>query len=133
MRRRHQPGPPGLGIDQVGESRVQQRFLTHFRSTDTDLLQRWGIAWHYQSAAGTLIAQNDKDIWTLQTRCPRTSMPGDVDPGLLRGFAGRDFAHEILVANAWTPHLVVAERYRPAACCWPAMPRTNMSRPAATA
>jgi 2-polyprenyl-6-methoxyphenol hydroxylase-like FAD-dependent oxidoreductase len=102
-----------LGINQVGEWRVQQRFLTHFRSTDTDLLQRWGIAWHYQSAAGTLIAQNDKDIWTLQTRWPQDVQPGDVDiPGLLRGFAGRDFAHEILVANAWTPHFVVAERYR---------------------
>ena len=25
-------------------------------------------------------------------------------PALLRGFAGRDFAHEVLVANAWTPH-----------------------------
>ena len=102
-----------LGIRLDGQSRVQQRFLTHFRSTDTALLQRWGIAWHYQSAAGTLIAQNDKDIWTLQTRWPDETAPEDVDvPGLLRGFAGRDFAHEILVANAWTPHFVVAERYR---------------------
>jgi 2-polyprenyl-6-methoxyphenol hydroxylase-like FAD-dependent oxidoreductase len=101
-----------IGINQVGEWRVQQRFLTHFRSTDTELLQRWGIAWHYQSAAGTLIAQNDKDIWTLQTRFAQEAPPEHVDiPGLLRGFAGRDFAHEILVANAWTPHFVVAERY----------------------
>ena len=91
---------------------MQQRFLTHFRSTDTELLQRWGIAWHYQSAAGTLIAQNDKDIWTLQTRFPQRRAPERRHPGaLLRGFAGRDFAHEILVANAWTPHFVVAERY----------------------
>jgi 2-polyprenyl-6-methoxyphenol hydroxylase-like FAD-dependent oxidoreductase len=102
-----------IGINQMGEWRVQQRFLTHFRSTDTELLQRWGIAWHYQSAAGTLIAQNDRDIWTLQTRFPGEAPPEHVDiPGLLRGFAGRDFAHEILVANAWTPHFVVAERYR---------------------
>ena len=102
-----------LGIRLDGQSRVQQRFLTHFRSTDTELLQRWGIAWHYQSAAGTLIAQNDKDIWTLQTRWPQDVQPENIDvPGLLRGFAGRDFAHEILVANAWTPHFVVAERYR---------------------
>ena len=101
-----------LGIRLEGQSRVQQRFLTHFRSTDTELLQRWGIAWHYQSAAGTLIAQNDKDIWTLQTRWPQETPPEDVDiAGLLRGFAGRDFSHEILVANAWTPHFVVAERY----------------------
>ena len=91
---------------------MQQRFLTHFRSKDTELLQRWGTAWHYQSAAGTLIAQNDKDIWTLQTRFPQDVKPDNVDvPSLLRGFAGRDFEHEILVANAWTPHFVVAERY----------------------
>jgi hypothetical protein len=32
------------------------RFMTHFRSTATDVLQRWGVAWHYQSAAGSLIA-----------------------------------------------------------------------------
>ena len=101
-----------ISVNQVGQWRVQQRFLTHFRSTDTELLQRWGIAWHYQSAAGTLIAQNDKDIWTLQTRFPHDVQPDIVDvPGLLRGFAGRDFEHEILVANAWTPHFVVAERY----------------------
>jgi 2-polyprenyl-6-methoxyphenol hydroxylase-like FAD-dependent oxidoreductase len=101
-----------LGIRLDGQWRVQQRFLTHFRSTDVQLLQRWGIAWHYQSAAGTLIAQNDKDVWTLQTRWPQEMAPDAVDvSGLLRGFAGRDFAHEILVANAWTPHFVVAERY----------------------
>jgi 2-polyprenyl-6-methoxyphenol hydroxylase-like FAD-dependent oxidoreductase len=102
-----------LGIRLEGQARVQQRFLTHFRSTDVSLLQRWGIAWHYQSAAGTLIAQNDKDIWTLQTRWPQDVAPEQVDvAGLLRRFAGRDFAHEILVANAWTPHFVVAESYR---------------------
>ena len=43
--------------------------------------------------AGTLIAQNDKDIWTLQTRWPQEVAPEEVDiPALLRGFAGRDFA-----------------------------------------
>jgi 2-polyprenyl-6-methoxyphenol hydroxylase-like FAD-dependent oxidoreductase len=100
------------GIRLEGQWQVQQRFLTHFRSSDLDLLQRWGIAWHYQSPAGTLIAQNDKDIWTLQTRWPQEVAPEDVDiPALLRGFAGRDFAHEILVANAWTPHFVVADHY----------------------
>jgi 2-polyprenyl-6-methoxyphenol hydroxylase-like FAD-dependent oxidoreductase len=101
-----------VGIRLEGQWRVQQRFLTHFRSSDVDLLQRWGIAWHYQSPAGTLIAQNDKDTWTLQTRWPQEVAPEEVDiSALLRGFAGRDFAHEVLVANAWTPHFVVAERY----------------------
>jgi 2-polyprenyl-6-methoxyphenol hydroxylase-like FAD-dependent oxidoreductase len=101
-----------LGIRLDGQARVMPRFMTHFRSTATDVLQRWGVAWHYQSAAGSLIAQNDRDIWTLQTRWPQDVAPEAVDPHmLLRGFAGCDFDYEILVANAWTPHLVVAERY----------------------
>jgi FAD binding domain len=95
-----------------GQARVMPRFMTHFRSTATDVLQRWGVAWHYQSAAGSLIAQNDRDIWTLQTRWPQDVAPDAVDPHmLLRRFAGCDFDYEILVANAWTPHLLVAERY----------------------
>jgi FAD binding domain len=100
----------GIGLD--GQARVMPRFMTHFRSTATDVLQRWGVAWHYQSAAGSLIAQNDRDIWTLQTRWPQDVVPETVDPYvLLRDFAGCDFDYEILVANAWTPHLLVAERY----------------------
>jgi 2-polyprenyl-6-methoxyphenol hydroxylase-like FAD-dependent oxidoreductase len=77
------------------------------------MLQRWGIAWHYQSPRGTLIAQDDVDHWTLQTR-PK---PGDdldsIDPGaLLARFMGAPISCEILVANPWTPHLLVAERYQ---------------------
>ena len=101
-----------LGIHLDGQTRVMPRFMTHFRSTATHVLQRWGVAWHYQSASGSLIAQNDRDIWTLQTRWPQDAAPETVDPHvLLRGFAGCDFDYEILVANAWTPHLLVAERY----------------------
>ena len=86
--------------------------MTHFRSTATGVLQRWGIAWHYQSNAGTLIAQNDRDMWTLHTRWPEGIAPEAVDPhALLRDVAGCNFDYEILVANAWTPHLVVAESY----------------------
>jgi 2-polyprenyl-6-methoxyphenol hydroxylase-like FAD-dependent oxidoreductase len=106
-----------LDIRLDGEARVMPRFQTHFRSTARDVLQRWGVAWHYQSAAGTLIAQNDHDVWTLQTRFPGDVAPENVDPhALLQGFAGcdfnYDFNYEVLVANAWTPHLLVAERYR---------------------
>jgi 2-polyprenyl-6-methoxyphenol hydroxylase-like FAD-dependent oxidoreductase len=100
----------GIGLD--GRSRVMDRFMTHFRSRATSVLQRFGVAWHYQSAAGTLIAQNDSDIWTLHTRWPKGIAPEAVDAReLLRGFAGCDFDYEILVANAWTPHLLVAESY----------------------
>jgi 2-polyprenyl-6-methoxyphenol hydroxylase-like FAD-dependent oxidoreductase len=100
----------GIGLD--GRTRVMDRFMTHFRSRATDVLQRWGIAWHYQSPAGTLIAQDDRDTWTLQTRWPRDVGPDEVEPrALLRDFAGCEFDHQILVANAWTPHLLVAQHY----------------------
>jgi hypothetical protein len=87
--------------------------MIHFRSSARDILQRWGIAWHYQSPRGTLIAQDDVDHWTLHTR-PK---PGDdldrVDPNaLLTRFMGGSIPHEIILANPWTPHLLVAETYR---------------------
>ena len=101
-----------LGIGLEGQSSVAQRFMTHFRSGAVNVLQRWGVTWHYQSPAGTLIAQNDRDTWTLHTRWPSGMAPEAVDPrALLRRFAGCDFDHEILVANAWTSHLLVAESY----------------------
>src|SRR6516162_3302350 len=101
----------GIGLD--GQASVQQRFMTHFRSGARDALAPWGIAWHYQSLKGTLIAQNDRDIWTLQTRWPEDIPPTAIDPGaLLRVFAGRDFDYEILVANRWASHLLVAQAYQ---------------------
>jgi 2-polyprenyl-6-methoxyphenol hydroxylase-like FAD-dependent oxidoreductase len=101
-----------LDIGLSGTPGVMQRFMTHFRSTRLDILQRWGIAWHYQSVHGTLIAQNDKDIWTLHSRFPEGAGPGDATASiLLETFAGTAFDHEILVANPWTPHLLVADSY----------------------
>lgn len=89
------------------------RFMTHFRSDARDVLQRWGVTWHYQSAFATLIAQDDHDTWTLQSRFPPGAAPETVDPSaLLRSFCGGiEIPHEILVANHWTPHLLVAESY----------------------
>jgi 2-polyprenyl-6-methoxyphenol hydroxylase-like FAD-dependent oxidoreductase len=101
-----------LDIPLDGQARVMDRFLIHFRSTALDTLQPFGVAWHYQSPKGTLIAQNDRDIWTFQARFPQDVAPDAVDAGaMLRDFAGRDFDHEILLTSAWTPHLLVAERY----------------------
>jgi 2-polyprenyl-6-methoxyphenol hydroxylase-like FAD-dependent oxidoreductase len=101
-----------IGIPLSGEARIMPRFMTHFRSDARQLLQRWGIAWHYQSINGTLIAQNDKDIWTLHSRFPAGQSPETVDPSaLLNRFAGATFDHQILVANHWSPHLLVADRY----------------------
>jgi len=101
-----------LDIALAGEARIMPRFMTHFRSDARALLQRFGVAWHYQSAYGTLIAQDDRDTWTLQSRFPPGVPPESADPSaMLRAFVGTDVPHQVLVANHWTPHLLVAERY----------------------
>ena len=82
----------GLGIGLEGRAQVAHRFMVHFRSDARDILQAFGIAWHYQSATGTIIAQDDKEIWTLQTRLPPATDPADIDPHkLLDDFAGKSF------------------------------------------
>jgi 2-polyprenyl-6-methoxyphenol hydroxylase-like FAD-dependent oxidoreductase len=100
----------GIGLD--GESAVMQRFMVHFRSDARELLQRFGVAWHYQSHLGTLIAQDDREIWTLQTRPDPGMAVERIDPHeRLAAFAGTRFPCQILVANPWTPHLLVAQSY----------------------
>jgi 2-polyprenyl-6-methoxyphenol hydroxylase-like FAD-dependent oxidoreductase len=101
-----------LGIELGGTARVGHLFMTHFRSEAREVLERFGIAWHYQSLRGTLIAQNDRDVWTLHVALPSQEAADAFDPrAALFAFAGCEFPHEILVANAWTPHLLLAERY----------------------
>lgn len=95
-----------------GTPKVGQFFMVHFRSTAREILQRWGIAWHYQSPFGTLIAQNDRDIWTLHARQNPDAAANGIEPeAVLKKFTGATFDHEVLVANAWTPHLLLAGSY----------------------
>jgi 2-polyprenyl-6-methoxyphenol hydroxylase-like FAD-dependent oxidoreductase len=101
-----------LGIELDGEMAVAGAYMVHFRTRAKDVLQRWGIAWHYQSGSGTIIAQNDDDIYTLQAwllpgQDPATLQPQDV----LEGWVGEKFEYEILQANPWTANLVVAQHY----------------------
>jgi 2-polyprenyl-6-methoxyphenol hydroxylase-like FAD-dependent oxidoreductase len=98
----------GIGLD--GKAAVAHRYMIHFQSDARDVLQAFGVAWHYQTDKGTLIAQDDKDTWTLQTRMPADGKP---DPqAVLDAWAGRSFARKILVANPWFTHLLLAERYQ---------------------
>ena len=102
-----------LGIQLEGQARVSQRYMVHFRSPAREALQRWGIAWHYQSPRGTLIAQDDVDHWTLQSRPKPGEDLDQVDPDtLIARFMGQPIPCEILLANPWTAHLLVAETYR---------------------
>jgi 2-polyprenyl-6-methoxyphenol hydroxylase-like FAD-dependent oxidoreductase len=101
-----------LDIRYDGIARVAQLYMVHFRSDARDVLQPWGVAWHYQTSQATMIAQNDRDIWTLHTFLPPDAPLNEIDPSaLVQRFAGRPFAFETLVANPWNPHLLVAESY----------------------
>ncbi len=114
-----------VGIGLEGQHAVANRFMIHFRSRAKDLLQRFGIAWHYQSPRGTLIAQDDREIYTLHARFPDGMDTSNVDP-LPTLFAALDaeIEAEILVANPWTPHLLTATAL--AGCSWRAMRRINI-------
>jgi 2-polyprenyl-6-methoxyphenol hydroxylase-like FAD-dependent oxidoreductase len=102
-----------LGIGLSGKANVAHRYMVHFHSEARDVLQAYGIAWHYQSAMGTLIAQDDRNTWTLQMRMPAE---GDTDPNkVLDAWVGTsDFARKILVANPWFTNLLLADRYQEA-------------------
>lgn len=103
----------GLGIGLEGDAGTRARYQIHFRSSDLDVLQRWGIAWHYQSPDyGVMICQDDKEIWTLQAIVPDGVTPDEADPmDLLVRFLGTEIDCEILQANYWLAHLLVAESY----------------------
>jgi 2-polyprenyl-6-methoxyphenol hydroxylase-like FAD-dependent oxidoreductase len=102
----------GLGIALEGEFDVGRAFTIHFRSNRRDVLQPNGPWWHWQTLQGSLVAQNDVDTWTLHTFLPEGVDASALDAAaVLRDWAGCDFDFEVLVANAWSPHLVVASSY----------------------
>lgn len=105
----------GLGIALEGEENVAGAYMVHFRTDDRELLQRWGPIYHLQSGLGTIIAQNDHDIYTLQAWLLPGMNPDEMTAeGVLEGWVGKAFDYEILQANPWHAHFVVAEKYRDA-------------------
>jgi len=102
-----------LGIELDGEMAVAGAYMVHFRSDDRAVVQRWGPTWHYQSGSGTLIAQNDDDIYTLQAwLVPGLGLEDKTPQQVLEGWVGQPFRYEILQANTWTANFVVARQYR---------------------
>ena len=102
-----------LGIELDGEENVAGAYMVHFRTDDRDLMQRWGPVYHLQNGAGTIIAQNDHDIYTLQAWLLPGMNPDEMTPqGVLESWIGAHFDYEILQANPWFAHFVVAQRYR---------------------
>jgi len=103
----------GLDIDLDVMDRTRPVYMIHFRSNDRALFQRFGTAWHVQSPiAGTLIAQDDVDTWTLHGPMPRDIDESEIDAqAYLFQLLGGEVDCEILVANTWRPALAVAESY----------------------
>ncbi|MFG3289084.1 FAD-dependent monooxygenase [Streptomyces sp. NPDC048179] len=88
-------------------------YLVHFTTPDPEIFQRFGSIWHLQSPEGwTLISQNDGDTFTLHAPLGVGTDADHIDP---REFVyervGRRFEMNVLVANAWTPRLTVADSY----------------------
>ena len=102
-----------VGIELDGEMEVAGAHMVHFRTKDRALFQQRGTTWHYQNGRGTIIAQNDDDIYTLQAwLIPGLGIEEMRSEDLLEGWVGRKFDYEILQANCWAANFVVAERYR---------------------
>ena len=102
-----------LGIKNDGSFQAVQSWMLHFRSRDYDLLRRHGVAWHYQSPVhGTVIAQDDDQYWTMLRPIPPGEDADSVNPeGHLRDSVGQDFDFELLQANPWYAHLLVANSF----------------------
>ena len=92
---------------------VRSMFMIHWTSPELELFERFGTAWHIQSAMGwTIISQNDRDTWTVHIPLPAIRDPEIRDPkDILFEFLGCEFECEIQVANAWGPRLGRADRY----------------------
>ena len=102
-----------LGIPLEGKFNVARMYMVHFRSLDREVLQRYGVAWHYQNGRGALVAQDDKEYWTLHSFLEPGTDESELDPReLVKSWVGCDFDFEVMVANPWSAHYLVADRYR---------------------
>jgi 2-polyprenyl-6-methoxyphenol hydroxylase-like FAD-dependent oxidoreductase len=102
-----------LGVESEGQLGAAHMYLIHFRSKDYELLHQFGQGWHYQTSWGQIVAQDDKQEWTLHSLVPPDAGFESIDPGkLLTDLMGKDFDYEVLVANPVTLNYQVAHQYR---------------------
>lgn len=102
-----------MGLEAPPVPELARVLLIHFKSKEIGVLNPWGVAWHLQTAIGTLVAQDDKDTWTLHVVLPPGTDESTISPDeTLAEFVGKEIDYEILVSNVWSPRLVIAEKYR---------------------
>ena len=98
---------------QLDVEKPRANFMIHWESPDLELFERFGCAWHIQSAQGwTIISQNDKDTWTVHIPLGSIGNWETRDPkGILFEKLGCEFECDIKVANPWYPRLALADSY----------------------
>jgi 2-polyprenyl-6-methoxyphenol hydroxylase-like FAD-dependent oxidoreductase len=102
-----------LGIESEGQLGAAHMYLVHFRSRDYDLLHQFGQGWHYQTSWGQIVAQDDREEWTLHCLVPPDTGFESIDPRkLVTDLMGTSFEFEVLVANPVTLNYQVAHQYR---------------------
>ena len=104
-----------LDIPLSGRSAVARMFMIFFRCPD--LLERTGLPpfRHYYLAGkrqATLVAQDDLKRWSLHVQIAADADVSKLDPSVeIREALGLELDVEFLYVGAWTPHLVVADKY----------------------
>ncbi|MEM1143073.1 MAG: FAD-dependent monooxygenase [Pseudomonadota bacterium] len=101
------------GEERPEAPRPEFRYMIHWTSSDLELFERFGTAWHIQSPEGwSIISQNDVDTWTIHI--PPKCYPNitEADPkDVLFSVLGCEFDCEIKVSNPWNPRLGIADNY----------------------
>jgi len=102
-----------LGVESEGRLGAAHMYLVHFRSRDYKVLHQFGQGWHYQTGWGQIVAQDDKEEWTLHSLVPPDAGFESIDPRkLVIDLLGTNLDFEVLVANPVTLNYQVAHSYR---------------------
>lgn len=107
-----------MGLTMEGDRGVVTFCQVHFKSNDRETLHKHGQFWHaffVGGGVGAIIAQDEKDTWTLQTTAIMDGVKTeDVDKQeLLNAVCGRELKiDEVLQSSIWQANVLVADRYR---------------------
>ncbi|KAL2820938.1 monooxygenase [Aspergillus cavernicola] len=108
-----------VGIKLKGDPAPGAMWLIHFKSRNLERLRSQGQFWHIFFTTGhVLIAQNEKDTWTMHTPIEIGVSVEDLDPkeAIYKGLGAEHAPYqinieEILVTSVWRPTICLAEKY----------------------
>ncbi|WP_350247601.1 FAD-dependent monooxygenase [Rhodococcus sp. D-6] len=107
-----------MNLNMEGERGVITFCQVHFKSRDLKTLHAHGQFWHtffVGSGVGAIIAQDERDTWTLQTSTITDGVrTEEIDKQeLLDTVCGRHLEiDEVLQSSIWHANVLVADRYR---------------------